>query len=47
MMRLGFDHAEITPRNDIDELRDWQRLTPRLRTQLSRQATMPGIRFRR
>ena len=47
MMRLGFDHAEIAPHNDIDELRDWQRLTPRLRTQLSRQATMPGIRFRR
>ena len=47
MTRLGLDYAELAPRNDIDEVRDWRRLAPDLRTQLSRRATMPGIAFKR
>lgn len=43
--RLGLAHAQIEPRRDIDEPRDWQKLEPRLRAAISRRATIPGLRF--
>ncbi|MES1925639.1 TIGR04282 family arsenosugar biosynthesis glycosyltransferase [Salinisphaera sp. T31B1] len=36
---------EWHPRRDIDDARDWLRLSAPRRSALSRQATMPGIRF--
>lgn len=43
MQRLGLTRTEFFTRNDVDELRDWQRLGHDLRRRLARRAAMPSI----